>query len=177
MLLHTTIEKRRSRAFKRYKVYQNRTIIKEVRSKNVILLPVSSLGSGPCVQPGILTLCPAWGPDPVSSPGPDPGASASRKLEVRTWGQIHHRRTRGQIHRGWIHRGWIHWVWIHWVWIHQGRTRGRIHQGWIHQGWIRGQTCPTPGSGPVQPPGPDPSASASRKITFLLITSLIMVRF
>ena len=46
MLLHTTIEKRRSRAFKQYKVYQNLTIIKEVRSKNVILLPQ----------------CPAWGP-------------------------------------------------------------------------------------------------------------------
>ena len=35
MLLHTTIGKRRSGAFKQKKVYQNRTIIKEVMSKNV----------------------------------------------------------------------------------------------------------------------------------------------
>ena len=40
MILHTTIAKRRSRAFKQKKVYQNRTIIKEVMSKNVHPAPV-----------------------------------------------------------------------------------------------------------------------------------------
>ena len=40
MLLHTTIGKRRSGAFKQKKVYQNRTIIKEVMSKNVHPAPV-----------------------------------------------------------------------------------------------------------------------------------------
>ena len=45
MVLHTTIGKRRSRAFKQKKVYQNRTIIKEVISKNVIFLLVLALVS------------------------------------------------------------------------------------------------------------------------------------
>ena len=40
MVLHTTIAKRRSRAFKQKKVYQNRTIIKEVMSKNVHPAPI-----------------------------------------------------------------------------------------------------------------------------------------
>ena len=88
-------------------------------------LEAKSLGSGPCVQPGVRTLCPAlcttWVQPPGSSPpGPDP-------FNPQVW------------------------------------------------------THPTPGSGPIQPPGPDlgldPSASASRKMTFLLITSLIMVQF
>ena len=79
MLLHTTIEKRRSRAFKRYKVCQNRTIIKEVRSKNVILLPqcpagAGSTGAGPGATPGPDPLG-GLGPDPLGPdpPGPDPG--------------------------------------------------------------------------------------------------------
>ena len=70
MVLHTTIGKRRSGAFKQKKVYQNRTIIKEVISKNVIFLLV--LGSGP----GDWT-----GPDPrvgqVRTPGLDPSASTT----------------------------------------------------------------------------------------------------
>ena len=62
MLLYTTIKKRRSRAFKQKKVYQNRTIIKEVISKNVIFL--LTLGSGPR---GLDGSGPPWGwtgPDP-----------------------------------------------------------------------------------------------------------------
>ena len=62
MLLYTTIKKRRSRAFKQKKVYQNRTIIKEVISKNVIFL--LTLGSRPR---GLDGSGPPWGwtgPDP-----------------------------------------------------------------------------------------------------------------
>ena len=61
MVLHTTIGKRRSGAFKQKKVYQNRTIIKEVISKNVFFLLALALvlGSGPG----------GWtGPDPGSGP-------------------------------------------------------------------------------------------------------------
>ena len=46
MVLHTTIGKRRSGAFKQKKVYQNGTIIKEVISKNVIFLLALAPGSG-----------------------------------------------------------------------------------------------------------------------------------
>ena len=74
MVLHTTIGKRRSGAFKQKKVYQNRTIIKEVISKNVffLLALALALGSGP----------EGWtGPDPGSGPsvqtrGPAPADPA-----------------------------------------------------------------------------------------------------
>ena len=66
MVLHTTIGKRRSGAFKQKKVYQNRTIIKEVISKNVNFL--LALGSGP-------------GSRPMGLDGSDPGAG-----QVRTRG-------------------------------------------------------------------------------------------
>ena len=93
MVLHKTIGKRRSGAFKQKKVYQNRTIIKEVISKNVFFL--LALGSGPGSGPGGWTgpdpspalVDPAPGPAPVDpaladlAPDPDPGVG-----QVRTRG-------------------------------------------------------------------------------------------
>ena len=212
--LNTTIEKRRSRAFKRYKVCQNRTIIKEVRSKNVILLPrcpagarstwAGSTGAGSTgagyagPDPGPDPLGLDLGPDPLGLdlgpdlpgpdlPGPDPPGPdplgpdplGPDPLGPDPLGPDPGPDPPGPDPPGLIHRGWI-----------LGRILGRIHRG-PDLSNPRVLTCPTPGpdppgldppgpdpgSGPVQPPGPDPSASTSRKKTFLLITSLIMVQF
>ena len=68
IILHTTIGKRRSGAFKQKKVYQNRTIIKEVISKNVFFL--LALGTNPRVR----TRDQPPGSGPGTSPrGPVPG--------------------------------------------------------------------------------------------------------
>ena len=71
--LHTTIWMRRSRAFKQYKVYQNRTIIKEVRSKNVLFLLTAQV-SGPSVSRKITFLLPTTTKCSIvgSSPGVQP---------------------------------------------------------------------------------------------------------
>ena len=173
MLLHTTIEKRRSRAFKRYKVYQNLTIIKEVRSKNVILLPQCPAGAG-SARAGSIGFgstgagSTGAGSARAGSTGAGPGAGSSRAGSTGA--------EPGAGSTG------------------AGPRSGPVQPPGPDLSNPRVRTCPTPGSGPVQPPGPDlsnprgricwgrtpgpdPSASTSRKKTFLLITSLIMVRF
>ena len=96
MVLHTTIGKRRSGAFKQKRVYQNRTIIKEVISKNVIIL--LALGSGPGgwtgPDPGVGQVRTrgldrsgprGWtGPDPADpAPGPAPADPAPIQIRAR----------------------------------------------------------------------------------------------
>ena len=133
---------------------------------------MSSLGSGPCVEPGVRTLCPARGPwwiwphvrpRQIRPPGPalvDPARPRRIQPQVLTSNFL------------------LALVPGSGPGLDRGSVPRAGHRVWT-PGWTQDRTLGwTQGLDPRLDTGSEPQAGHCRsRITFLLLTSLIMVRF